>query len=300
MGTSGLSSGPNSNTPLVPTWLDEPDAEAVPGVDVVPSGDTGNQGDQTDDIDAPGDQDNQNDTSPRPAIEPAPQPARFRVARRNFSSFARSGGNDRGALRRAVRDYVRSGTGGSRRATRRVGASRVAAGGMFNILRGFQRDGIDTTLRQHNLENLVGRPVVDVFLGLTDVICPDGGSIDEGIARDAWLETIADLDQLGIENLDGLSTEQLQEVFLTFAAHAIETRLFQDIGTNGFRMAADLSAVEAFEAQLHDYIRRAMRDAFSSDLTDLPSLSDQYISSIVDETYQNAWDILSAWGDIEE
>ena len=181
-----------------------------------------------------------------------------------------------------------------------MGASRVAAGGMFNVLQGFQRDGIDTTLRRHNLENLVGRPIVDVFLGLTDVICPDGGSIDEGIARDAWLETIADLDQLGIENLGGLSTEELQEVFLTFAAHAIEKRLFQDVGTNGFRMAADLSAVEAFEAQLHDYIRRAMRDAFSSDLTDLPNLSDQYISSIVDETYQNAWDILNAWGDIKE
>ena len=175
-----------------------------------------------------------------------------------------------------------------------MGASRVAAGRMLSVFREFQRDGIDETLRRHNLENLVGRPAVEVFLGLTDVICQDGGSIDEGIARDAWLETIVDLDQLGIENLDGLSSEQLQEVFLTFAAHAVETRLFQDVGTNGFRMATDLSAIEAVEAQLHDYIRRAMRDAFSSDLTDLPNLSDQYISSIVDETYQNAWDILNA------
>jgi len=165
---------------------------------------------------------------------------------------------------------------------------------MLSVFREFQRDGIDETLRRHNLENLVGRPAVEVFLGLTDVICRDGGSIDEGIARDAWLETIVDLDQLGIEDLDGLSSEQLQEVFLTFAAHAVETRLFQDVGTNGFRMATDLPAIEAVEAQLHDYIRRAMRDAFSSDLTDLSNLSDQYISSIVYETYQNAWDILNA------
>ncbi len=181
-----------------------------------------------------------------------------------------------------------------------MGASGAAAGGMLGMLRGFQRDGVDATLRRLNLENLVGRPAADVFLGLTDVICRDGGSIDEGIARDAWLETIAELDRLGIEDLDGLSTEQIQEVFLTFVAHAIETRLFQDIGTNGLRMAADLSAIEAFESQFRDYIRRAVRDAFSSDLTRLPDLSDREIGNVVDETYRNAWELLEVWGDIEE
>ena len=80
---------------------------------------------------------------------------------------------------------------------------------------------------------------MDVFIGLTDVICLDGGSIDEGIARDAWLETIVDIDQLGIENLDDLSTEQIEEVFLAFVAHAIETRVYQDIGLNGFQTAED-------------------------------------------------------------
>ena len=231
MGTSGSSGGPGSNTPLVPTWLNEPDAGPLPGGDDAVPGDAGDAGHQ-----------GGRDARPRPVIAPAPMPARFQRARRNFSTFAGSGGNDRGALRRAVRDYVRSGTRGSGRATRRMGASRAAAGEMLGILRGLQRDGVDATLRRLNLENLVGRPAADVFLGLTDVICRDGGSIDEGIARDAWLETIAELDRLGIEDLDGLSTEQIQEVFLTFVAHAIETRLFQDIGTNGLRMAADLSA----------------------------------------------------------
>jgi hypothetical protein len=181
-----------------------------------------------------------------------------------------------------------------------MGASRAAAGGMLGILRSFQRDGVATTLRRLNLDNLVGRPAADVFVGLTDVICRDGGSIDEGIARDAWLETIAELDTLGVAELDGLTTDQMQELFLTFLAHAIETRLFQDIGKNGLRIAADLSVIEAFEAQFHDYIRRAVRDAFSSDLTRLPNLSDSEIANVVDETYRNAWELLEVWGDIEE
>ena len=290
MGTSGSSRGPNSSTPLVPTWLDEPDAEPLPDGNTVALEDDGASDDQC----------NQNDTTMRPAIEPPPLPKRFRSARKNFSAFAGSGGNDRAALRRAVRDYLRSGTQGSRRATRRMGASRAAARGMLGVFRGFLRDGVDATLRRLNFADLVGRPAADVFLGLTDFICPDGGSIDEGIARDAWLETIVDLLQLGIENLDGLSTEQIQEVFLTFVAHAIKTRLFQDIGTNGLRMAADLSAVEAFESEFQDFIRRAVRDAFSSDLTRLPNLSVQDIPNIVDETYQTAWELLETWGGMEE
>lgn len=289
MGTSGSSRGPGSNTPLVPTWLDEPAADQLPGSD--------SQGDENDIGDGDGTND-QPDTA-SPPIQPATTPTRFRSARGNFSRFASSGGNDHGALRRAVRDYVRSGTGGSRNATRRMGASRAAASSTLGIFRGFQRDGVDATLRRLNLVNFIGRPSEDVFLGLTEVICQDGGSIDEGIARDAWLETVTEIDQFGIEDLSSLTIDQMQEVFLAFVAHAIEKRLFQDIGAKGLSMPADLSAIEAFESQFKSYIRRSVRDSFSSDLAQLETLSDQQIKSIVDKTYREAWGLLELWGDAE-
>lgn len=287
MGTSEASRGPSSSSSLVPTWLDEPEDDSNLSGIITSPGDDG--------LEDPSDQ---NDISTRPPIEPPPLPHRFRASRRNFSTFARSGGSNRSALRRAVRDYVRTGTRGSKRASRRMGASRTTARRLLGTFRGFQRDGVDATLRRLDLTNLVGRPAVDIFLGITSVICRDGGSIDEGIARDAWLETIIDLLQLGIENLDGLSTDQVQEIFLTFVSHAIQTRLFQDIGINGIRMAEDLSAVEAFEEQFRDYIRRGVRDAFGLDLSRLANLSDQEIWKIVDETYQNSWEILEAWGNL--
>ena len=179
-------------------------------------------------------------------------------------------------------------------------SSRAAAGGMLGILRGFQRDGIEPTLRRLNLDDLVGRPAEDVFLGLTDVVCQDGGSIDEAIARDAWLETVAELEGFGIEDLQSLTTGQVREMLLAFVAHAIETKLFQEIGTNGLSLAADLQAIEAFELQLRSYIRRSVRDSFASDLSGFPDLTDQQIRTIVDRTYRDAWDLLELWGDIEE
>lgn len=291
MGTSGSSGGPGSGTPLVPSWLDEPMTEPLPA-NVPQDGQDG-----ADDSDG-------GDAGQQPQVAPPIAPpdilARFQGARRNFSSFAGSGGNDSGALRRAVRDYVRSGTGGSANAVRRMGASRAAAGNVLGVFRGFQRDGVNQTLQYLNLANLVGQSPTDVFLGLTEVVCPDGGSIDEGIARDAWLETITELDQLGIDDMASLTIDQMQEFFLAFVANAVESRLFQDIGAKGLSIASDLSSIESFERQFKDYVRRAVRDAFSGELGDLQSLSDQRIRGIVDQTYKESWELLELWGDAEE
>ena len=85
-------------------------------------------------------------------------------------------------------------------------------------------------------------------------------------------------------------------MFLTFITHAVEARLFQEIGVNGFKVA-NLDAIQSFEAQFRSYIERAIRDSSASDLAQLSSLSDGQIGSIVDRTYRDAWELLVAWGD---
>ncbi len=296
MGTSGASDGPNPRTPLVPSWLDDSPGAPAPGPAPAPP------------APVPDGQPDGNPQPPMPApprqpplpLPPLPPPPsdddRFRSARRNFTSFARSGGSDGRALRRAVGDYVRSGAGSSRNATRRMGASRAVAGNLLGVFRDFRRDGVNATLLRLNLGGLAGRPLADVFLGLTDFICRDGGSIDEGIARDAWLETVAELDVLALPDIDALTPEQMRDAFLAFIAHSIEGRLFQDIGAAGFKNA-DLAAVEAFERQLRGYIRGAVRDSFSGDLSDAANLTEQQIRSAVDRTYEEAWDLFLTWGD---
>jgi hypothetical protein len=291
MGTSGSTRGPGSNSALVPTFLNEPSIGPLPGGTDGPPAD-GSQPDGGDGQPVPA------DLLPRPEIVAPPVPGRFGGARGNFTSFASSGGGDRRALGRAVRDYVRSGAHGSGNAVRRMGPSRATASRALGVFRGFQRDGIADTLLHLNLGNLVGLPTREVFIGLTDVICRDGGPIDEAIARDAWLETCTELERFGIQDIDALTSDQVREVFLTFVVHAVETKLFQDIGVNGFRVA-DLNAIEAFEAQFRSYVERAVRDSFASDLSALSEMSDQQIRSIVDQTYRDAWELFETWGDQE-
>ena len=293
MGTSGSSSGSGSGTPLVPSWLDEPGSEPLPGNDgQAPSGDG------TDDESHDGQQSSQNPEL-KPPVPPPALSERFRGARTNFSRFAGSGGGDRSALRRAVRDYVRSGTGGSKNAVRRMAPSSATASRALGVFRGLQRDGMQETLRRLNLQKLSGSSVQDIFTGLTEVVCQDGGSIDEAIARDAWLETIAELDQFGIGNIDALTDDQVTELFLSFIAHSIESRLYQEIGVNGFKFSDDLDDIEAFDRQFKDYIERSVRDSFSGDMSQLSDMSDDDIRNVVDTTYLEAWELLEQLGDKE-
>lgn len=293
MGTSGSSGGSGSNTSLLPTWLADPPAGPLPGAP--PDAPSDGADDDDGNADSAGEADD--GEASRPPIQRPPEPARFQGARRNFSAFAGSGGNDRNALRRSARDYVRSGTRGSTNAVRRMGSSRVAAGNLLGVLRGIQRDGLDTALRNLNLANLVGRAPSEIFIGLTEIVCgADGGPIDEAIARDAWLETIAELDRYGITDAN-LTADQVRDIFTAFVAHSVEALLFEQIGVNGLSIARDLEAIELFEGQLRSYIERAVQDSFSTNFDDLSAMSDADIRAVVDTTYRDAWDLLVAWGD---
>ena len=281
MGTSGSSGGPGNNTPLVPTWLDQPD-------DTSDSSDANSpqDGDQPD-----------GESTARPVIPAASNDSRFQSARANFSRFASSGGNDRQALARGVSGYVRRGAGGAQNATRRMGAALATGAAALGVLRDVQRDGVAATLAQHSLSHIAGQSAQSVFTALTDVVCAEGGPVDEGIARDAWLETVTQLDSLGITSIDGLTEAQISGFFLSYVSNSIVGALYQAIGVNGFSNADTLSSIRNFDRQFRDYVRNAVRDAFSGSMANVSALSDRQIRTLVNQTYQDAWELLDRLGD---
>jgi hypothetical protein len=234
MGTSSAFGGQGGNTPLVPSWLSPggegpaappPDAPTPPDAPAPPN--------------APPAPNAPAPANPAPTpVPPAPQlppvgapadPGRFTSARNNFSRFASSGGSDRNSLGRAVSDYVSKASGGSRSASQRIGSSRKAGARLLGVLSDAAGGNALEALRALNLENLAGRPIEEIFLGLMDYVCEgaDGGSVDEGIAREAFIETIADLGQNGIVDFDSLTVDQVQTIFELYATHAIEARLYR-------------------------------------------------------------------------
>ncbi|UES60212.1 hypothetical protein GFK91_31330 (plasmid) [Roseibium aggregatum] len=195
-----------------------------------------------------------------------------------------------------MRDYVRSGYGNSRNATRAMGASRSSAANVLGVLRGLSRDGINQTLNRFNLSGLAGQPASEVLAALTDVICEDGGTLDEAVAREAWLETVVAVETAGITDIDAMTAEQFREVFLTFISQSLQAKLFQEIGVNGFKVA-DMDEIRAFESQFRNYVDGRVRDSFNNDLSDLANMSDERIRAVVEQTYRDAWELFVTWGD---
>jgi hypothetical protein len=293
MGTSNSNPGPGNRTPLVPDWIDpdEPSLPDLPGGPPQPIPAPPEFEPQPVEPQAP-------DGTPKPVVE-LPQiipPNRFTAARTNLSKFASSSGNDRTSLGRGVAHYVATSAGGSRQATRRMGSSRRAGGKLLGFLNDAINRGVEEALGALHLEKLAGRPIDEVFLGMIDYICPDGGNVDEGIARDAFIETIAELAENGITDLDTLNNDQLQTVFELYTTHAIEGRLLNDIGTKAIQFPADAQTALRIQTQLSDFIRRGVADALNAARERLLSLTQQSVQRFVEQIYDAAFEILRSFG----
>jgi hypothetical protein len=299
MGTSSAFGGQKGGTPLVPSWLGN--EGAPPAVPNSAPADVGseNGSPSVSPADASPQQGASPDAPARAPIPPAADSSRFSAARGNFSRFARSGGNDRQSLGRAVSHYVRSSSGGAQTAAARMGSARGAGSRLLNFLSNAVQNGAAEALRALNLGALAGRPVEEIFLGLVDYVCPDGGSIDEGIAREAFIETIADLAEAGITNLDGLNTDQMQVVFELYATNAIEARLCNDIGAKTVTLPSDIREASRVQDQLHDFIQRGVADALTAARAAAAALTPERVLQFVGHVYEQAFSILQDMGDAE-
>jgi len=289
MGTSTAFGGQSGRTPLVPSWLGDGGAPPAAPDGTPPNGaPTGSVPPAT--PPAP---------PARPPIPPVADPTRFSAARNNFSRFAGSGGSDRRSLGRAVSHYVGSSSGGARTAAARMGSARGAGGRLVGFLSDAVARGATEALRSLNLGALAGRPIEEIFLGLADYVCPDGGSIDEGIAREAFIETITDLAGAGITDLDGITADQMQTVFELYAANAIEARLCNDIGAKTITLPSDSREAARVQAQLSDFIRRGVADALTTARAAMDALTPDRAIQFVGRIYEQAFGILQIMGDTE-
>ena len=180
-----------------------------------------------------------------------------------------------------------------------MGASRGSGARLLGFLTDVQARGATEALRSLDLEGLAGRPIDEVFMGLADYICPNAGTVDEGIAREAFIETIVDLSTLGVTDLDALSPDQMQTVFELYATHAIEARLCNDIGTKLVTAPADPQVALRVQSQLRDFIRNGVSDALTAARAETPNLTQDRVHAFVNTVYERAFGILKALGDAE-
>jgi hypothetical protein len=173
-----------------------------------------------------------------------------------------------------------------------MGGARRATTQLLGFLTDAAARGPREALRSLRLESLVGRPIEEIFVGLADYVCPEGGTDDVGIAREAFFETIVELAESGVTDLDALTADQIQTVLELYATRIIEVRLYNDIGMKVIGLPETPAAVERVLSQLRDFIRNAVSDALTAMRNEMATLSTTQVGAFVDGVYRRAYDIL--------
>lgn len=260
MGTSTSNRGQNGNTPLVPSWLDDNDGE-------------------------------QNQSQPaRP--QPA-DPKRFSAPRSNFTRYVSSGGGGGGNLHRAASNYIRHSLGGSQNATTRLGSARSSTTRLLSVFSSFANSGVAETSRIYKLGDIIGKSASDVLLRIMDFVCPDGGSTDEGIARNSYIEALSTMPDWENKSIEALTPSEFLAFAEIYMSNVIEGRLVNDIGKKLFTLPKDVAQVESLQGQLKEYIKGAVSDAISKLNIDIRFIDTSQTKAIVDSIYRTAYDILS-------
>ncbi|CRM61513.1 MULTISPECIES: Qat anti-phage system associated protein QatB [unclassified Pseudomonas] len=281
MGTSKGYGGPSSG--LVPSWIDDVSQPAAPSAQ--PSGPGQSNPSQ------PGSTPSQPASSPLAAVN-NDGTGSLRGARNSFTRFARTGSPS--DLGNALSSYVRKGVGGSARGARRMGTSRDTAGKLLTIFGGVQRNGAAETLRRLQLTVAPGQPASQVLLALLEFICPPGGAIDEGVARQAALNTIAELDDAGSGSFEDMTDSDRQNFFLDFVANSIESMIMADLGGRGITMPDDVEAVERIQSQLSSFITGCTRGQLANRLEQWPAPTDQEVNQVTSAIYEAAFDLIAS------
>ncbi len=182
-----------------------------------------------------------------------------------------------------------------------MGASRDAAARLLGVVRDVQQQGAAAALRSRvDIEGLAGRPASDVFLALLEVVCPPGGAVDEAIARQAMLDTIAEQAAAGVGTFDSMTSDQLNEFFLDVVARSIEGRVMADIGGRGISLPDDVAAIERAQRQLHEFVVGCTRGHLGSHLGQLDRSTDAQMDRIVHQIYESAFELIVAAAEAAE
>lgn len=288
MGTSSSYSGPSSG--LVPDWVD--------GVDSGMDAGGGDDGPAQDDADGTGEADQGQDAGQNSEQNAAPQtvPAaasagNFQYPRGQFTRFTNGGGGK--ALGRALKGYVSSAGGGAGAARRMPSSTRVASG-VAGLASTFANEGPAAALARFNLQDLAGRPATEVLESVAEIICPDGGTIDEAIARDAMFEAIGDLAAEDPGAFDELSSDQLNEFLCDVIERSIVTKVLNEIGTNALHGSATDTDFREAEQITRDYTHGRVRDALGSRFDPGSQPTQAEIDRSISDVFADTFEMLGA------
>jgi len=173
-----------------------------------------------------------------------------------------------------------------------MGSSTRVASGVAGLANAFSTGGASEALARFDLQDFAGRPAIDVLEAFADRICPEGGTIDEAIARDAMLEALAAFAAEDLGDFEDLTTEQLGDFLREVITRSVVTKVVNDIGFGSRHSSATDRDYQAAQDTLRDYTSGAVRDAIGSHFELGQSITEAELERRVGEVYMSSFELL--------
>ena len=212
------------------------------------------------DQDAQPDADGGPDQSPPPPAQVAP-PARFKSARTSLGRFARSGStND---MRRGIGHYVRTGLGGARSASRRLGNTARTASSLYAALSAVAQGQAPTPGSPLDPALLSGRSAKEVMDAVVEAVRPVDGTQDSEANRDAVAKALGEvLNRYPDADLLNLTDEARLFAVERFVAIDVYNRFRLDVGKHIQDNAPSISATLSRLREVKEYIKEQVQACF--------------------------------------
>lgn len=113
-------------------------------------------------------------------------------------------------IKNAVSEYAKA------YSTTHLGNSKLGAvsGNVIGFLLNAKYYGLDKALSDEGLDFLVGKPIDEIYIGLTNYFCTDNSTLDENVIRDCVIEIFTDNNIVDFEDLDKLDGSILLQNFI--------------------------------------------------------------------------------------
>lgn len=224
----------------------------------------------------------------RPEPEAPIAPARrFYGARRSLGAFMQKG--NLAALKRGLGSYVRSGYGGSRTATRRLGGTAQAAVALHRAL---GSDGpLDAAL-------YAGRDAGEIIDAVIEIVRPIDGTQDAESGRSAVREALSEL-LVRFPDADLLSLTDEQRAFAIerFVALDVYGRIYLDLGKALIEKAPSVATALSRLRQIKDYVKETVAVSFRKLRAAGRQPSSRSLGSIVKSAIRTTFDVFEGYAE---
>jgi hypothetical protein len=212
----------------------------------------------------------------------------------NLGKFASSG--ERSYLSRGVGNYFKTGYGGGRSASARLGGTAHSAGTLFGALTGGV--GAERTPERDALEKAIrsGAPVENIIGVLIEAIRPTDGTQDAEGGQRALADTISELmSKHPNADLLNLTPGQLLFTMSCYVAYDVYLRFFHDIGKSVIDNAPSVSAGLARLKEAREYIREVVVAQFKKlSAAGMPSTKTRMVE-MVSKVLRDAIDVFEGY-----